>query len=45
MDNLAAKIGGQHTTPPEPSAMSKGTTTKARKQLIEVPAFRLASGL
>ena len=45
MDNLAAKIGGQHTTPPEPSAMSKGTTTKARRQLIEVPAFRLASGL
>ena len=35
----------QHTTPPEPSAMSKGTTTKARRQLIEVPAFRLASGL
>ena len=45
MDNLAAKIAGQHTTPPEPSAMSKGTTTKARRQLIEVPAFRLASGL
>ena len=45
MDNLAAKIAGQHTTPPEPSAMSKGTTTKARKQLVEVPAFRLASGL
>lgn len=45
MDDLAAKIGGQHTTPPEPSAMSKGITTKARKQAIEIPTFRMVSGL
>ena len=45
MDNLAAKIGGQHPTPPEPSAMSKGITTKARKQAVEIPTFRLAAGL
>ena len=45
MDNLAAKINGQHTTPPESSAMSKGTTTKARKQFVEIPAYQLASGL
>ena len=35
----------QHTTPPEPSAMSKGITTKARKQAIEIPSFRMVSGL
>ena len=34
MDDLAAKIGGQHPTPPEPSAMSKGTTTKKRKTAV-----------
>ena len=45
MDDLAAKIGGQHDTPPEPSAMSKGITTKARKQSVEIPTFRLAVGL
>ncbi len=45
MDNLAAKIGGQHPTPPEPSAMSKGITVKAQKQAVEVPTFRLAVGL
>lgn len=45
MDILAGKIGGQHTAPPESSAMSKGATTKARKQAVEVPAFRQAAGL
>ena len=45
MDTLASKIGGQHLTPPEPSAMSKGTTTKARRQAIEIPTFRMVSGL
>ena len=45
MDDLAAKIGGQHPTPPEPSSMSKGTTTKARKQAVEIPTFRMVSGL
>ena len=42
---VASKIGGQHLTPPEPSAMSKGTTTKARRQAIEIPTFRMVSGL
>ena len=45
MDTLASKIGGQHPTPPEPSSMSKGTTTKARKQAVEIPTFRMVSGL
>ena len=45
MSNLAAKIGGQHTTPPEPSAMSKGITVKARRQAVEIPTFRMVSGL
>ena len=45
MDNLAAKIGGQHPTPPEPSAMSKGITVKARRQAVEIPTFRMVSGL
>ena len=39
---VASKIGGQHLTPPEPSAMSKGTTTKARRQAIEIPTFRMS---
>ena len=45
MDTLASKIGGQHLTPLEPSAMSKGITVKAQKQAAEVPTFRLAVGL
>ena len=45
MDDLAAKIGGQHDTPPEPSAMSKRITVKARRQAVEIPTFRMVSGL